>query len=81
MTEKEHRVKLYETDVRRAEIELAEAKVKLNQGYLRAKSEFEEKYEALKFEFQRAQSRLDREKQSLSWAKIEAERGFDLGST
>jgi hypothetical protein len=77
MTEKENRAKLFEHDVRAQEVKVREAKVAMDNGYKELHAKFENDYAKLKAEYERQQIFLDREKQSLEFARIEAARGYE----
>ena len=84
MNEKQMRVARCKADVKDAESKLREAKMNLDHGYLKslatleqAKATHEQEYARLKEEVVRAEIQLGREKDYLTNAEADLERGFE----
>lgn len=77
LTEKEHRVKCAEIDVRTQESKVREAKTALDLGYKKLQVEMENEYEKLKRELEREEFRLELDKSRLELAQADLQRGFD----
>ena len=77
MNGKELRLKHCELDVRVQETKVRDAKIELDEGYNKLKADFEKEYSKLKNSYEREVLRLDREKAYVEFAKDELARGFD----
>ncbi len=78
ITEKEHRVKCAEIDVKEQESRVREARCAMEQGYKKLQAEMEKEYDKLKREFEREELRLEREKSRLELAQADLQRGFEV---
>ena len=77
MNEKELKLRHHELDVRVQETKVRDAKLQLDEGYKKLQADFEREYAQLKSNYERELLRLDREKACVDFAKDELARGFE----
>ena len=76
MNEKELKLRHYELDVRVQETKVRDAKIQLDEGYKKLMADFEREYALLKNNYERELLRLERERAYVELAKEELSRGF-----